>query len=361
MIKNAYIHIPFCKSKCYYCVFTSFASLKSKEPYIKALIQQIKAQYNGEKFNTLYFGGGTPSLLKINELGEIISLFEFETDAEITIEANPDGISKEYLQELNNIGFNRISFGTQSFNDKLLKQIGRTQSSKDTKNAVINAKNAGFKNISLDLIYGLLAQNIEDFSKDLDEIISLEVQHVSLYGLKIEKGCVFYTKTPDKLPNADMQADMIILAEEKLKRAGFEHYEISNFAKAEFQSRHNLNYWDNNSYYGFGLAASGYEEDVRYQNETNLKKYIQNPTKRTIEEKVSLQQQLEEEIFLGLRKSQGINFEKINKKFNIDFEKEYERILNKYSKYLQKNKNFYFLTEKGFLISNEIMSEFIEI
>lgn len=361
MTENAYIHIPFCKSKCFYCVFTSFSSLKSRDEYIFALKKEIGKFYKGEELRTLYFGGGTPSLLTVEQIKSILELFKVKEHAEITLEANPDGIDINYLKGIKDIGINRISFGSQTFNDKLLKDIGRTHCAKDIKIAVKNAKTAGFENISVDLIYGLPSQSIEDFSKDLDKVIDLEIEHVSLYGLKIDEGCVFAVKPPKDLPNADMQADMILLAIKKLKDAGFEHYEVSNFSKKSFESKHNLNYWNNNTYYGFGLSSSGYENGIRYKNEINLKKYIENPYKKLEEEKITKQQKLEEEIFLGLRKLNGINFEEINSKFNIDFEKKYKNILTKYTKYLVKNGEFYHLTESGILISNEIMSEFIEI
>src|SRR5574344_2062304 len=194
MIKNAYIPIPFCNSECYYCNFNSFATIKNKNEYLNALNLQIKTEYQGENLNTLYLGGGTPSILSSEELKSILNNFQMDENAEVTIEANPEGIGEKYLEDLRELGINRISFGVQTFDDKILKQIGRRHSSKDAVIAVKMAKAVGFDNISIDLIYGLPTQKYEDFSKDLDTAILQDVEHISLYGLKIDKGCIFYSK-----------------------------------------------------------------------------------------------------------------------------------------------------------------------
>lgn len=362
MVKNAYIHIPFCKSKCNYCSFVSFDKLESKRDYLNALEKQIKAEYKGENLETLYFGGGTPSVLTPEEFKDLIKLFNFEKNAEITTEINPDSVDKDYLQSLKQLGINRISIGSQTFDDKILKLIGRRHDSKQIETAVKAAKEAGFKNISLDLIYGLPSQTLEGFEADLKKVISLNVQHVSLYGLKIEEGCYFYQNPPELiLPDSDMQADMYLKAIETLKAAGFEHYEISNFSLPNFNSRHNLNYWKNNTYYGFGLAASGYINDKRYTNQTGLEKYIKNPFEKIFEQELTTDEVLEEAIFLGFRKLSGINVEEINQKFRIDFNKKYAKILDKYieTKHIIKTEKGYALSIEGVLVSNEILAEFI--
>lgn len=360
MTKNAYIHIPFCKSKCNYCSFVSFNRLELKQEYINSLGRQIEAEYKGEALKTLYFGGGTPSLLSIDEFNEIFKLFKLEKNAEITVEVNPDSVDYLYLTELKKLGVNRLSMGVQTFDDKILKLISRPHSSKDAIKAIEQAEKAGFDNISIDLIYGLPTQTLENFESDLNKAISLNVNHISLYGLKIEEGCYFYKHAPAALPDLDTQADMYLMTIETLKNAGFEHYEISNFARSGFESKHNLNYWDNNTYYGFGCAASGYVDGVRYTNETDLEKYIENPNFKISSEKLTTQEKLEEEIFLGFRKSEGINIQEINKKFEIDFDNKYAKILDKYSSYLEKTANGYRLNNQGILISNDILSEFIE-
>jgi oxygen-independent coproporphyrinogen-3 oxidase len=362
MIKNAYIHIPFCKSKCHYCSFISFDKLKSKDDYIDALKNQIKAEYKGEKLNTLYFGGGTPSVLSIEDFKSIISLFNTDKDTEITTEVNPDGLEERYLGDLRLCSINRISIGSQSFDDKILKMIGRRHDSNQITAAVDLAKKVGFDNISLDLIYGLPTQTIEGFSDDLKKVVNLGVQHVSLYGLKIEEGCHFSTHPPKGLPDLDNQADMYLKAVEILTENNFKHYETSNFAVEGFASKHNLNYWDNNTYYGLGLSASGYKDKTRYTNEMNLENYIVNPMLKDSEQNLSEKEILEEEIFLGLRKIEGIYVESINEKFNIDFENRYKNILDKYLEtgHLNKTQNGYALSIEGVLVSNEILSEFID-
>mgnify|MGYP001809694921 CR=1 FL=1 len=386
MIKNAYIHIPFCKSKCHYCSFVSFADLSLKTPtelqakhnrfnvvglenptycpnqsqYLEALISQIKSEYKDEKLNTLYFGGGTPSLLTVEKFQLLIGLFNFEDDAEITVEVNPDSVDLKYLQELKILGINRLSIGVQTFDDKVLQLIGRRHNSAQTKFALNCAKEAGFENISIDLIYGLPTQTLKDFEKDLQLAVKSGVQHISLYGLKIEEGCYFYKNMPAELANSDIQADMYLKAIKVLKTAGFEHYEISNFSLPDFNSRHNLNYWDNNTYYGFGCGASGYTLNLRYTNEVDLEKYIKTPLKKIAEQKLTQKEILEEAIFLGLRKIAGINIEKINKNFAIDFDKKYAKILDKYSQYFIKTSEGYKFTIEGILISNEILLEFID-
>lgn len=367
LTKNAYIHIPFCKSKCNYCSFVSFNRLELKEKYINALITQIKAEYKDEKLNTLYFGGGTPSLLTIEEIKSIIDLFEFESNAEITCEVNPDSVDLSYLIELRQLGFNRLSIGAQTFNDDILTLIGRRHSSEQIKSAVKNAKTAGFENISLDFIYGLPAQDINGFENDLNIAVSLDVQHISLYGLKIDKNCFFDENPPEDFKSdSDVQADMYLKAVELLKNNSFGHYEISNFSKNSFESKHNLNYWNNSTYYGFGCAASGYGFPaqqrglVRYTNQSDLEKYIQNPLKKKSEQKLSRQEILEEEIFLGFRKITGININEINKKFEINFENKYSNILQKYSEFFAKTKFGCALTLDGIMLSNEILAEFLD-
>lgn len=362
MVKNAYIHIPFCKSKCKYCSFISFPKLEQKEEYLKALIKEISYFYENEKLNTLYFGGGTPSLLQPFEFESLIKIFNTGSQTEITAELNPETLNYDYLRALNDCGINRISIGCQTFNDNILKLIGRRHNAEQVKNAVQNAQNAGFKNISLDFIYGLPEQNYDEFISDLKNAVSLCVQHISLYGLKIDEGCYFYSHKPQNIADDDTQADMYLGAIQTLTDAGFEHYEISNFSKSGFYSRHNLNYWDNNSYYGFGTSAHGYKDSIRYSNSASLEDYIINPYKHDKETVLSKAEKLEEEIFLGFRKMAGINKYLINEKYNIDFEKKYSGILNKYlsSGHIVQTNSGYKLSNNGILVSNIILSEFIE-
>lgn len=361
MVKNAYIHIPFCKSKCKYCSFVSYPTLDLKKQYLEALQKEIQHFYENEPLNTLYIGGGTPSILSIDEIAETVKNFMFEPNAEITVELNPETLTAEYFQGLRETGVNRISLGCQTFDDSILKQIGRRHSAEQVNIAVKLAQNCGFENISLDFIYGLPAQTIDGFAQDLLTAIELGVKHISLYGLKIDEGCYFYSNPPENLPDNDTQADMYLKAIEILKENNFEHYEISNFAIKGFESRHNLNYWDNNSYYGLGIAAHGYKHGVRYSNYEKFEDYFKFPHIHNSTHRVNKDEQLEEEIFLGFRKMKGIDVKRINEKFDVDFEKKYEKILKKYleTNYLIKTKNGYALSDEGILVSNIILADFI--
>ena len=355
MAKSAYIHIPFCKSKCKYCSFISFPKLELKKDYIDALKKEIKSCYKGEVLNTLYFGGGTPSLLSVEEFKDLIDLFNIDKNTEITAELNPETLTLEYLKGLRENGINRISLGCQTFDDEILKLIGRRHDSKQVENAVKMAKNVGFENISLDFIYGLPNQTIEGFEKDLRHAIALGVQHISLYGLKIDEGCYFASHYPENLPDDDLQADMYLKAVEVLK--DFEHYEVSNFGKP---SNHNLNYWNCENYYGFGVGAHGYEGNVRYSNAETIEKYLENPLKHSLERVLTKQEKLEEEIFLGFRKMKGIDVQTINKKYDIDFKQKYSDILKKYSQFFVKTDRGYALNIQGVMVSNVILSEFLQ-
>jgi oxygen-independent coproporphyrinogen-3 oxidase len=358
MPQSAYIHIPFCKSKCKYCSFVSGVNIDRIPEYVDALLKDIELNYEGEKLKTLYFGGGTPSLLPVNFVEKILSKFNFETNPEITFEMNPDDADFSYLCELNQLGINRLSIGSQSFDDNVLTLIGRRHNSQGTVLAVQEAKNAGFNNISLDLIYGLPEQNI---SFDIEKILEQNVQHISTYGLKIESGSYFYKHKPRNLPDDDKQADMYLEINRVLSSKGFKRYEVSNFSYDGYESKHNLTYWDNTEYYGFGLASHGYKNGVRYSKPVNLEKYLKFPNLYETEHRVSQTEKLEEEIFLGFRKTSGIDIEKINKNFLIDFDQKYNTILKKYSpRYIEQTPQGYRLTLEGTLLSNNILSEFID-
>jgi len=360
MTTSAYIHIPFCRQKCNYCSFISFAKPELIEKYMISLNKEIQHFYKGEELKTLYLGGGTPSLLKSEQVGKIISNFKIAHGAEVTMELNPEGVNEEYLKEIKSLGVNRLSIGCQSFDAEILKVIGRKHSPSDVEFVVKTAQDTGFDNISLDFIYGLPGQSEESFISDLEFAKTLNIQHISLYGLKIEEGCYFYKNPPENIADEDAQANMYLKAVATL--SDFEHYEISNFCLENFHSRHNLNYWNNENYYGFGTAAHGYEIQTRYSNKTNLSDYIENPFEKEFENKLTAQERLEEEIFLGFRKTQGINSTQINKKFGIDFDEKYEKILSKYLKtnHLKKTDCGYALTLEGILVSNLILSEFLE-
>lgn len=359
MVKNAYIHIPFCKSKCNYCSFTSFETTDFIEKYLKALREEIKFFYKKENLNTLYIGGGTPSLLSVEQIQSIINLFNFEKNAEISIEVNPNDVSKKFLKGLLNLGINRLSMGVQTFNDDILKIIGRRHTSSEALKAINIANEVGFENVSIDFIYGLPNQTMEIFRNDIEKAINLPITHISFYGLKIENGCKFALNMPDNLPDMDMQADMYEFLCEYLPKNNFEHYEISNFSKKGCSSRHNMNYWNNNFYYGFGVSAHGFDGDIRYSNKCDLKKYLANPCEHENCIKLSKSEKLEEEIFLGFRKAEGIDVERVKTLYDFDFEKNFKDVLDKYKDYFFKTEKGYAFNTKGFLISDLILSEFM--
>ena len=360
MITSAYIHIPFCRRKCFYCTFSSYAKTELKTKYIEALCAEISKRYKKATLKKLYIGGGTPSLLEKKDVEKIISYFDFQTIPEITIEANPENLSYEKLKSFKEIGINRLSIGVQTFDNNLLKQIGRHHSIKEAFDSIKNAKKAGFENINIDLIYGLPNQNIADLSASVITACELDIQHISTYGLKIEEGSKFYIDKPKNIADEELQAQMYLKIIELTKKYNFNHYEISNFSKSGYESKHNLNYWNAENYYGFGCAACGYEDNIRYSHFNTIEKYIKNPSKLTEKEEINKQLKLEETIFLGFRKKEGINITQINKEFKIDFEKKYSNILRKYEKYILKTEKGYTLTDEGFLISNYILSDFIE-
>lgn len=360
-IEHVYIHIPFCVRKCRYCSFVSGFDINWKYEYLNALKREILSEYNGDKLKTVYIGGGTPSLLNGKDVAELLSMFDISEVEEITLEANPETVTRENFEQYRKAGVNRISLGVQTFDEEILKLIGRNHAEKDITDAVSVIKNSGFDNISIDLIYGLPLQNLDKLYIDINKILKLHIQHISTYGLKIEPGSYFDNHPVDNLPDDENQAQMYKYICELLKNNGYEHYEISNFSLPGCNSRHNVAYWKNKEYYGFGLNASGYQGNRRYTNIADIKQYVVNPSLKSFEENLTPEQILEEEIILALRLKAGINIEEINKKFKIDFSKKYKKIIEKYINFglLSFADNNIHLTEAGFLLSNEIMSDFI--
>ena len=365
MTESAYIHIPFCKSRCHYCSFVSGCDFDKKTGYLYSLLKEIDYYYRGETLKTFYIGGGTPSVLGLNEIEKLVKKFSYDEICEKTIEVNPNDINEDYIKGLKELGFNRISMGAQSFDDKILNLIGRRHKADEIYKAVELAQQTGFKNISLDLIYGLPTQTIKGFEYDIKEALCLNLQHISLYGLKIEENCYFYNNLPDNLPNDDTQADMYIMAGELTSQYGFNHYEISNYSKIGYESKHNTNYWKCGEYYGFGLSAHGYVDGVRYSNFIDMGKYLESPASHEYGKFLTKDEMLEERIFLGLRLKEGVNTEEINSEFGIDFDKKYRKVLDKYlsTGHIEQTSNGYRLSDNketnGFLLSNIILAEFL--
>ena len=364
---SLYLHIPFCKQKCNYCAFISFTNINDFENlYIDSLIKEIHYFKSTQNLKTIYIGGGTPNLLSIKNIKKIFSElqknFHIEQNAEITMEFNPKISDLQYFKEIKSIGINRISLGAQSFNNKTLKILNRIHDKDDTLNTIKNIELAGFTNYSLDLIYGIFEQTITDIQEDLNIIKNINPPHISTYGLKIEKGTPFEKYNLENLPDEDLNADMYTLISKDLTEAGYTHYEISNFAKENLQSQHNLTYWHANEYLGLGVAAHGYINNTRYKNTENLQEYLNNPFKKEITSHNNLQEHFEEYIMLGLRLKEGINLDLIKEKFNIDLLKtKGNKIQNIISMgYGNLQNNYFNLTTKGFLISNYLINELLD-
>jgi len=369
-LNSLYLHVPFCRDRCYYCSFVSLVDKNNyKENYINAALAEIEktlTSYKGHKLNSIYIGGGTPSLLEIRYFDQIFSkinsLSDISKDAEITVEVNPGTIDTEYLKNLRLLGINRLSIGIQSFNNEILKSINRIHNKDEAIEAVNMAKNAGFDNINADLIYGLPEQNLTIWEDTLNQAAKLNIQHISAYGLKIEEGTVFARKIPPNLPDEEMSAEMYLKTIKILEKNNFKHYEISNFAKSGYESKHNLAYWYNEEYFGFGLGAHGYIDRIRYSNTCSFEEYLEDPSKKVFEHTETKQEMIEEGIFLGLRLIKGIDINKFNSEYKINLLQKYAKVISKYIDYgfMEIKEGCLRLTTKGILISNTILAEFIE-
>lgn len=367
-MKGLYIHIPFCIKKCNYCDFASYPSCISRaDEYINALNGEMK-KYEGEDINTVYFGGGTPSLLKSEQIGSVInsvfSKFNVSTDAEITIEINPCTVNKEKARQLKEMGFNRVSLGAQSFIDSELELLGRVHKASDTISAYDILATAGFDNISLDLMYALFNQSIKSLSTSITEMLKLKPKHLSCYGLKIEEGTEFslmQKRGEIKEKSDDEYADMYDLICESFKDAGFIQYELSNFSLPGFESKHNIKYWTCGEYIGLGLSASSYYKGKRYTNTNQFDKYLE--TCETIEEfELSAEDKMSEYMFLNLRL---VNRGAVKKDFENAFNKKIEDVFSAaIKKHLKLGTlldlgNRYVLSKKAYYISNSVLCDFV--
>jgi oxygen-independent coproporphyrinogen-3 oxidase len=369
-----YIHIPFCASRCQYCDFCSSAGRDDLIPaYEEALLSHIREfapHLDNHLIDTVYFGGGTPSwygaknLVKL--LDELKKSCHVLIDSEITLEANPDSVSLKELKLLLHEGFNRISIGAQSANNAILSFLGRRHTWEQAQQAVHTAGEAGFENISLDLMYGLPAQSREDWSDTLSQALKLGCRHLSCYGLKIEEGTpLFKYKGSPNIPDDDMQADMYLYAADMLAAAGYIQYEISNFAQRGFESKHNLKYWLLNEYVGFGASAASLFGGQRFTCTSDIDGYIsavKNGDSFLSElEDVSLYEQSSEYIMLGMRTTRGIEGREYESRYQNSF-KPLEELLEGYVKMgLSKQVDGRWrLTPRGFLISNRLIGELLD-
>jgi len=294
---SIYLHIPFCSKRCGYCDFTTYAGKESLIPaYVDSLCDEIKIVTDQcrEKIvvKTIFFGGGTPSLLSVGQFEKIIqtieTCFSVGHDVEISLEANPGSVEKDYLIGLKKLGFNRLSLGAQSTNDEELNFLGRIHNREDIFKSVQAARIAGFKNLNLDLIFGLPGQKLENWKKSLSDVTDLDVEHISLYALTIEKGTPFGALAEKGLmnyPDPDLAAEMYDLSDTELERVGFRQYEISNWARSDFECKHNLQYWRNLPYLGFGVGAHGFVNNMRISNVLRIKDYITRLEKKSSQKK----------------------------------------------------------------------------
>lgn len=372
-----YIHIPFCKQKCFYCDFCSFANKNEmQEKYVETVINEIKNITHKEKYTvtTIYLGGGTPSILNPeyikNILQEIKSSFEILDDAEITIEINPGTVNEEKLKRYKEYGINRLSIGLQSANDKILKNIGRIHDYKQFEETFFYARKCGFKNINVDLMIGLPTQAIEDVKQTLEKIIQKNPEHISVYSLIIEEGTTIeklINENKLQLPDEETERIMYWTVVNELKENGYNQYEISNFSKKTYESKHNTNCWKQKQYIGLGTSAHSYLNKKRYSNTNNIEEYIKNIQESNISKNITIHEEQTEEstmneyMLLGLRMIQGININEFKQKFKTDPTIKYKEILEKLQKenLIQITKTSIKLTKQGIDFGNIVWEEFI--
>ena len=371
---GVYVHIPFCKQKCLYCDFVSYANKEQfEEKYIEALKKEIKEwkKQNGEvEIETIYIGGGTPSYIQSKKICEIIELLDSKRNISTTIEVNPGTITKEKIEDYKNAGINRLSIGLQSTNNELLKEIGRIHTFEDFLKTYKIARQSGFENINVDLMIGLPNQSIKDIKKSLEEITKLNPEHISVYSLIIEENTPMgklVNSSRIKLPDEDTERNMYWYVKDYLELKGYKHYEISNFAKAGFESKHNLDCWNQNEYIGFGAGAHSYINNKRFCNISNIEKYIENIENNNIKNNILINEiqtkksKQKEYMILGLRKIEGISIQKFKNKFNENPIMLYKYELSKLvdEELIDIDGDNIKLTNRGLDLANLVWEEFI--
>lgn len=373
---GAYIHIPFCKQKCLYCDFISFASKgEIQERYVKALIKEIenwKIKNKNTKIDTIYIGGGTPSYLESKYITQILDTIKVSMtkNCEVTIEVNPGTVTVQKLEDYKKAGINRLSIGLQSTKDELLKLIGRIHNFEEFLNTYNQARKVGFKNINVDLMIGLPIQTIKDIKESLEKIIELNPEHISVYSLIVEENTPMYNLIKQgklKLPDEETERNMYWYVKNTLELKGYKHYEISNFAKKGYESIHNLNGWEQKEYRGFGVAAHSYIDNIRFSNIIDMYDYTNNIEQGQFEKNIIIQErQTEDEkkreyMLLGLRKIEGVSIQEFKNKF-IDnpvfvFKEELNKLTNE--RLIVINDDKIKLTHRGLDLANLVWEEFI--
>ena len=381
-----YIHIPFCKQKCSYCDFCSYAEKQNLiSKYIKCLLQEIKevginnrADFENGKddlfsIKTIYIGGGTPSLIEskyiVQIMEEIKSNFELDENVEITIEVNPGTVTLEKLEDYNKAGINRLSIGLQSTHEHLLKEIGRIHTYLDFLDTYRFAREAGFENINGDLMIGLPNQTLAEVQDSIEEIVSMEPEHISVYSLILEESTPLFKKVEEglELPDEELERKMYWTVKQTLEANGYNHYEISNFAKQGYESKHNLDCWSQKEYIGFGVAAHSYTNGIRYSNIENLEQYIKNYEEDKTEEnlifheKQDMEAMQKEYMLLGLRKIDGVSIQEFKIKFVANpvflYHDKLEKLVNE--DLIEIDGDQIKLTNKGLDLANIVWEEFV--
>lgn len=359
MIKSIYIHIPFCNQICSYCDFCKFLYNEAwADKYLDSLMNEIHSNYKNELIDTLYIGGGTPSNLNLKQLKklfDILKTIRLNNNYEFTFECNVNDLTKDKLELLYKNKVNRLSIGVQTFNEKHLELLNRKHTKKQVVDKINLAKKIGIKNINIDLIYAIPNETLQELEYDISTFLELDITHISTYSLMIEPNTKLYINKTENI-DQDLDYKMYELINKKLSDNGFKHYEISNYSKEKYESKHNLTYWNNKEYYGFGLGSCGYVDGVRYENTRNLNKYLQG---YYISEsnKLTLKETIENEFILGFRKTDGIK--KQNFKFyNINNNDIIKQLIEKQE--LIDDGNNIFINPEYLYISNRILVNFID-
>lgn len=367
---SLYIHIPFCNRICTYCDFNKFL-IKNQpvDEYINCLIKELESLDTTE-LDTLFIGGGTPTALTLKQLERLLESIatRFELNGEFTMEANPDELTTDKLKVMKKYGVNRLSMGVQTFDRELLKVLGRTHKASDIRNAVTSAKALGFDSISIDLMYHLPGQTMAHVMKDLDEALSLDIQHISSYSLILEPKTQFYNQYRKgllQLPDETLAAEMYDYTMKRLTESGFHQYEISNYALEGHESEHNKVYWKNLSYYGAGAGSHGYIDGIRYYNIAPVPHYIKAMQEKSdaVKERheVSRLESMEEFMFLGLRLNKGISMADFERRYHQPINEVFGEVLNELlnKQLIQENDGFIALTSKGRMFGNDVFEKFL--
>lgn len=374
-----YVHIPFCKRKCSYCDFKSFSNIDeiNQKKYVDALIKEIQNSQNTNKYivTTIYIGGGTPSFINETYIKDILQAiykkWKIKNDVEITIEVNPGTITKEKLEAYKNMGINRLSIGLQSTNNYLLNKIGRIHSYEEFIENYILARKIGFENINIDLMLALPEQNMEDLMQSVKKVINLNPEHISIYSLILEENTELWKKVKNKEENLvedDLEREMYWKSKKAFEAAGYIHYEISNYAKPGFESKHNKNCWSQKQYLGFGIAAHSYFNGKRFYNVEDLNKYITNIEKNEFKNNIIIEEEnrtkediAKEYMMLGLRKIEGVSISEFQRKFELNplFYFRFEISKLQEMDLIEVDLDNIRLTKKGLDLANIVFEEFI--